>query len=81
MFFFGFRVQGLRFPKVRGTILGGPYNKDDGSLGPILGPPFLGNYHVQYSLSSSKGGYIGFRVLTPSRGLYRGMYLEYFGGY
>ena len=34
------------FPKIRGTILGGPYNKDYSIWGSILGPLILGNYHL-----------------------------------
>ena len=30
------------FPKIRGTILGGPYNKDCNILGSVLGSPYLG---------------------------------------
>ena len=31
---------------MRGTILGGPYNKDYSIWGSIFGSPFLGNYHI-----------------------------------
>ena len=34
-------MGGLGFPKMRGTILGGPYNKDQCILGSILGSPLL----------------------------------------
>ena len=35
------------FPKIRGTILGGPHNKDYNILGSIYwGPPILGNYQI-----------------------------------
>ena len=30
------------FPKIRGTFLGGPYNKDYSILGSTLGSPYLG---------------------------------------
>ena len=30
------------FPKIRGTLFGGPYNKDYSVLGSILGSPYLG---------------------------------------
>ena len=33
------------FPKVRSTILGGPYNKDYGILGLYWGTPIWGSYH------------------------------------
>ena len=29
------------FPKITGTILGGPYNKDYSILGSILGSPYI----------------------------------------
>ena len=29
-------------PKIRGTVLGGPHNKDYSILGSILGSPYLG---------------------------------------
>ena len=32
-----------RFPKSRGTVLGGSHNKDDS----ILGYPFQGKYHME----------------------------------
>ena len=32
----------LGFPKIRGTILGGPHNKEYSKLGPILGSPHFG---------------------------------------
>ena len=31
------------FPKIRGTLLGGPYNQDYSILGSILGSPYFGN--------------------------------------
>ena len=45
------RIWGIwRFPKIRGTILGGPYNKDYSIWGPYWGPLFreaaiLGSYY------------------------------------
>ena len=30
------------FPKIRGTIFGGPHNKDYSMLGSILGSPYFG---------------------------------------
>ena len=30
------------FPKIRSTLLGGPYNKDYSLLGSILGSPYFG---------------------------------------
>ena len=34
------------FPKLRGTLFGGPHNKDYSILGSILGSTILGNYHL-----------------------------------
>ena len=34
-------------PKIRGPLLGGPYNKVPNSLGSILGSPTEGNYHIK----------------------------------
>ena len=36
------------FPKIIGTLFGGPYNKDYNILGSILGTLILGNYHVKF---------------------------------
>ena len=33
------------FPKMRGTLFWGPYNKDPTISGAKLGSPILGNYH------------------------------------
>ena len=33
--------------KIRGTLFGGPRNKDYNVLGSILGPPILGNCHIR----------------------------------
>ena len=44
----GFRVW--EFPKIRGTLFWGPYNKDPTIEGTILGPPIFGNSHILYSL-------------------------------
>ena len=33
-------------PKIRGTFLGGPYNKHYSIMGFILGSPILGNYQM-----------------------------------
>ena len=43
----GFRDSGLGFPKIRGTILRSPQNKDYSIQGSILGPTTLGNYHIR----------------------------------
>ena len=54
------------FPKIRGTsnILGGPYNTDYSSLGPILGSPIQGNYQVGFSKGcQSSGGAAPFIVM------------------
>ena len=32
-----------RFPKIRGTLFGGPHSKDYNILGSILESPYLGN--------------------------------------
>ena len=34
------------FPKIMGTLFGGPYNKDPTIWGTILGSPILGNPHA-----------------------------------
>ena len=56
----GFRVWGLgedfggilEFPKIRGTLFGGPNNKDYSILGVYIGGPLiLGNYHFELSAS------------------------------
>ena len=36
------------FPKIRGTILGGPYNEDSSILGSILGSPYFGKLPYTY---------------------------------
>ena len=46
------------FPKIRGTILGGPLNKDY-SIGVYIGgPPILRNYHLGFRI---EGYVVGFR--------------------
>ena len=35
----------MGFPKIAGTILGGPLNKDCSIVRSILGPPILGSYY------------------------------------
>ena len=46
----GFSIRGFiwEFPKIRGTLFEGPYNKDLTILGTILGPPIFGNSHMGY---------------------------------
>ena len=39
------------FPKIRGTIFGGPHNKIIVYWGLYLGPLILGNYHIPKLLS------------------------------
>ena len=39
--------------QIRGTILGGPYNKDYSILGSILGSPILGNYPITQLFTDS----------------------------
>ena len=39
----GSSVQSWEFPKIRGTLFGGPYNKDPTIWGTILGSPIFGN--------------------------------------
>ena len=41
------------FPKIRGTLFGGPQNKDYIILGSILGSPYYGNYHIMSEIESS----------------------------
>ena len=50
------RYRGIMwgFPKIRGTILGGPNNKDYSIWGFILGPPILGNYHISLFRDNGK---------------------------
>ena len=36
------------FPKIGGTLFGGPYNKDPTILGTILGSPIFGNSHMVF---------------------------------
>ena len=36
-------------PKIRGTLLGGPHNKDYSIWGLYWGPPILGNYLMEFS--------------------------------
>ena len=45
VFFVGdpFDSNRREFPKIRGTLFWGPYNKDPTSLGAILESPFFGN--------------------------------------
>ena len=38
--------KGLEFPKIRGTLFWGPFNKDPSILGIILGSPICGNSHT-----------------------------------
>ena len=37
------------FPKIRGTLFGGPYSKDPTIQGTILGSPVFGNSHIVFS--------------------------------
>ena len=55
----GFRVQGIHlyggFPKIRGSLLGNPYNKDYSILGSILRYPYFGKLpYVQCTLKRSQ---------------------------
>ena len=34
------------FPKIRGTLIWGPYNKDPTIVGTISGSPIFGNSHI-----------------------------------
>ena len=36
----------LEFPKIRGTLFWGPYNKDPTVWGTILGSPIFGNAQI-----------------------------------
>ena len=40
------------FPKIRGTCLGGPHNKDSSVLGSILGSPYLGKLPISMTPSA-----------------------------
>ena len=44
----------LGFPKIMGTILGDPHNKDSSILGSILGSPCLGK--LPYIMEMSQAG-------------------------
>ena len=50
------------FPKIRGTLLGVPYNKDYSILGSILGSPYLGKLPCRWAHIVG----VGFRVIGPS---------------
>ena len=45
-YYLGFRVQGVRFPKIRGTFLGVPIIRTIVFWCLYLGPPVLGNNHI-----------------------------------
>ena len=45
-YYLGFRVYGLEFPKIRGTILGVPVIRTIVYWGLYWGPPILGNYNI-----------------------------------
>ena len=34
------------FPKIKGSFLSGPFNKDYSIFGSTLGSPYLGNYNI-----------------------------------
>ena len=40
-------LEGLGFPKIRGTLFGGSHNKDCNILGSILGSPCLGKLQAK----------------------------------
>ena len=42
------------FPKIRGTLIGGPHNKDYSILGSILGSPDFGNVPFCFILEDSQ---------------------------
>ena len=44
------------FPKIRGTLFWGPYNRDPTISGTVLGSPIFGNSHILTGLA------FGFRV-------------------
>ena len=51
------------FPKIRGTLLWGPYNKDHPSIqGTISGSPIFGNSHVRVPFISGVWVCLGFGV-------------------
>ena len=43
-FYKGFRIW--EFPKIRGTLIWGPYNEDPTIWGTIFGSPIFGNSHM-----------------------------------
>ena len=45
-------IQMWEFPKIRGTLFWGPYDKDPTISGTILGSPIFGNSHVVDRLQS-----------------------------
>ena len=47
------------FPRIRGTLFGGPYNKDYSILGSILGSPYFGKVPNELESKLLKGDYIG----------------------
>ena len=51
-------------PKIRGTRFGGPNIKDYCILGSDLGPPILGNYHIDILCITDPVCYI---TLSPRR--------------
>ena len=42
-----YRDPTWEFPKIRGTLFWGPYNKDPTIWGTILGSPIFGNPHIR----------------------------------
>ena len=44
------------FPKIRGTLFRGPYNKDPTIEGTILGSPIFGNSHITKAANKSNLG-------------------------
>ena len=53
------------FPKIRGTFLGGPHNKNYDILGSILRFPFWGKYQVPGNQALGPSGYGHFNRTPP----------------
>ena len=43
----------MEFPKIRGALFWGPYNKDPTISGTILGSPIFGNSHIGLRVQGS----------------------------
>ena len=61
----------MGFPKIRGTLLGGPYNKDYSILGSILGSPCFEKLPYKGCAESSR--WLGFQIYASELRNCRGM--------